>query len=149
MGVWLIACWLPKKKRPPSGVNTSGAVSRPATSTGSGTISTSTSLHWRYNGRNSVSNHQPDDCLFSRLFRRKSKETSKLRVTGLCAGNSPGTGKFPAQMAGYAENVSIWWRHHDFRLICTCHRECPPNPCRWWPCFVHLHGPLHLYIPQY
>ena len=23
------------------------------------------------------------------------------------------TGEFPAQMASYAENVSIWWRHHD------------------------------------
>ena len=22
------------------------------------------------------------------------------------------TGEFPAQMASYAENVSIWWRHH-------------------------------------
>ena len=41
-----------------------------------------------------------------------SKKTSKLRVTGLCAGNSPGTSEFPAQMASYAENVSIWWRHH-------------------------------------
>ena len=28
-------------------------------------------------------------------------------------GNSPGTGEFPAQMASNAENVSIWWRHHD------------------------------------
>ena len=27
------------------------------------------------------------------------KNPSKLRVTGLCAGNSPGTGEFPAQMA--------------------------------------------------
>ena len=51
-------------------------------------------------------------CLLNRLFRRKSKKTSKLRVTGLCAGNSPGTGEFPAQMASDAENVSIWWRHH-------------------------------------
>ena len=25
---------------------------------------------------------------------------------------SLGTGEFPAQMASYAENVSIWWRHH-------------------------------------
>ena len=40
-------------------------------------------------------------------------KTSKLRVTGLCAGNSLGTGEFPAQMASNAENVSIWWRHHD------------------------------------
>ena len=39
--------------------------------------------------------------------------TSKLRATGLCAGNSPGTGEFPAQRASNAENVSIWWRHHD------------------------------------
>ena len=47
-------------------------------------------LRWRQNGRYSVSNHQPHDCLFNRLFRRRSKKTSKLRVTGLCAGNSPG-----------------------------------------------------------
>ena len=33
-------------------------------------------------------------------------------VTGLCAGNSPGTGEFPAQMVNNAENVSIWLRHH-------------------------------------
>ena len=46
------------------------------------------------------------------VFRRRSKKTSKLRVTGLCAGNSPGTGEFPAQMASNTENVSIWWRHH-------------------------------------
>ena len=39
-------------------------------------------------------------------------ETSKLRVTGLCAVNSPVTGEFPAQMASNAENVSIWCRHH-------------------------------------
>ena len=44
------------------------------------------------------------------------KKTSKLRVTGLCVGNSPGTGEFPAQMASNAENVSIWWRHHDKAL---------------------------------
>ena len=42
-----------------------------------------------------------------------SKKTSKLRVTGLCVGNSPVTGEFPAQRASNAENVSISWRHHD------------------------------------
>ena len=31
------------------------------------------------------------------------RKTLKLRVTGLCAGNSPGTGEFPAQMASNAE----------------------------------------------
>ena len=70
------------------------------------------SLQWRHNGRDSVSNHQPHDCLLNRLFRRRSKKTLNLRVTGLCAGNSPETGEFPAQMASNAENVSIWWRHH-------------------------------------
>ena len=69
-------------------------------------------LQWCHNGCDSISNHQPYHCLLNLLFRRRSKETSKLRVTGLCEGNSPGTGEFPAQMASYAENVSIWWRHH-------------------------------------
>ena len=55
------------------------------------------SLQWRHNGSDSVSNHQPRECLLSRLIMRRSKKTSKLRVTGLCAGNSPETGEFPAQ----------------------------------------------------
>ena len=69
-------------------------------------------LLWRHNERDSVSNHQRLYCLLKRLFRRRSKITSKLRVTGLCAWNSPGTGEFPAQKASNAENVFIWWRHH-------------------------------------
>ena len=28
--------------------------------------------------------------------------------------NSPVTSEFPIQMASNAENVSIWWRHHEF-----------------------------------
>ena len=71
-----------------------------------------TSLLWRHNDRGGVSDHQPHDCLLNRLFRRRSKKTSKLRVTGLCVGNSPGTGEFPAQRASNSENASIWWRHH-------------------------------------
>ena len=70
-----------------------------------------TTLQWRHNGCNGVSNH-------SRLFtlpfgQAQIKFTLKLRITGLCAGNSPVTGEFPAQMASNAENVSIWWRHHE------------------------------------
>ena len=52
-------------------------------------------------------------CLLNRLFRRRLKKTSKPRVTGLCAANSPVTGEFPALMTSYAEDVSIWWRHHE------------------------------------
>ena len=73
---------------------------------------TRNSLQWRHNGLDGVSNHQPHHCLLNRLFGCRSKKTPKPRVTGLCAGNSPGTVEFPAQMASNAENVSIWWRHH-------------------------------------
>ena len=69
-------------------------------------------LQRRYNERDGDSNHQPHDCLLKILFRRRSKETSKLRVTGLCEGDSPVTDEFPAQKASNAENASIWWRHH-------------------------------------
>ena len=107
-------------------------------------------LRWRHNGPDSVSNHQPHHCLLNCLFRHRSKKTSKLRVTGLCAGNSPGTGEFPAQMASNAENVSIWWRHH---VSNGCHatwpitdRLIPPSlPCQfcthrsvWWHFCVRL-----------
>ena len=47
-------------------------------------------LLWRHNENDSVSYHQPRGCLLNRLFIRRSKKTSKLRVTGLCVGNSPG-----------------------------------------------------------
>ena len=73
-------------------------------------------LHWNHNGRDGVSNHHPYDCLLNRLFRGRWKKTSKHRVTGLCEWNSPVIGEFPAQRSSNAENVSIWWRHHDFRI---------------------------------
>ena len=49
----------------------------------------------------------------------EQRKHQKLHVTGLCAGNSPGTGEFPPQMASNLENVSIWWRHHE--------SSCPDN----------------------
>ena len=61
------------------------------------------SLQWRHNERDGVWNHQPHDCLLTLYSRRRSKKTSKLRVTGFCKGNSPVTGKFPAQRASNAE----------------------------------------------
>ena len=70
-------------------------------------------LWWCHNERNGVSNHQPHDCLLKRLFRCRSKKTSKLHITGLCEGNPMVTDEFPAQRASNAENASIWWLHHD------------------------------------
>ena len=97
------------------------------------------SLRWRHNERDSVSNHQPNDCLLNRLFRRRSKKTSKLRVTGLCLGNSPGTG----QMASNAENVSIWWRHHAWRcwlrLTDSWWRHQMETFPRYWPFVRGIH----------
>ena len=86
-------------------------------------------LQWRHNGRDGVLNHQPHHCLLNRVFRRNSKKSPKLRVTGFCAGNSPVTGEFPAQMASNADNVSIWWRHHVWLIS---DRE-PWQLCLWLP----------------
>ena len=81
----------------------------PTIRTGNG----ATTVLWRHNEHDGVSNLQPRDCLLNHVFMRVSKKTSNLRVTCLCAGNSPVTGEFPAQRASNAENLIIWWRHHD------------------------------------
>ena len=77
-------------------------------------------LQWYHNARGSVSNHQRLHRLLNCWFRRTSKKTPKLRVTGLCAGNSPVTGEFPHKRL-VTRNVSIWWRHH----------VCNPSNCPW------------------
>ena len=50
---------------------------------------------------------------YSTVYSEEDKKTSKLRATGLCAGNSLMACELPAQRASNAENVSVWWRHHD------------------------------------
>ena len=70
-----------------------------------------------------VSNHWRLKCLPNRLFRHRSKKTSKLSITGVCEGNSPMTGKFPAQRASKAENASIWWCCMFF-VQCISLKEC-------------------------
>ena len=105
-------------------------------------------LQWRHNESDGVSNHQPHDCLFNSLFRRRSKKISKLHVTGCCDGNSPVTSEFPAQRASYAENVSIWWHHHDIehhRKTCSQSQGLNTNTCwfflfRWYTTFPKLRG---------
>ena len=92
----------------------------------------------RPNGRHGVSNHQPLDCLHNRLSRRRSKKTSKLRVTGLCAGNSPMTGVFPAQRASNAENVSIWRCLHGLGLYYPYFILASPTKYQHSSKFTHL-----------
>ena len=94
-------------------------------------------LQWRYNEHNGVSNHRPYDCLLNRLFRCRSKKTQKLCVIGLCDGNSPVTGELHAQRASNAENVSIWWRHHE------CLEEPNHYTIQYWLLIVRFYG-IHL-----
>ena len=54
--------------------------------------------------------------VYSTVYSGADKKKSRLRVTGLCAGNSPVTGEFPAQKASNAEKVSMWLRHHERNL---------------------------------
>ena len=51
--------------------------------------------------------------VYSDADQRKHQSSASL---ALC-GEFTGTGEFPAQRANYAENVSIWWRHHGTGTI--------------------------------
>ena len=73
------------------------------------------SLHRRHRERNGVSNHRRLDCLLHRLFRRRSKKTSKLRVTGVCEGNPSVTDGFPHKGPVTRKMFSFdEWRHYDY-----------------------------------
>ena len=51
--------------------------------------------------------------VYSDAGQRKHKSSASLAfVQGIHR-----DGEFPAQMASYAENVSIWWRHHDLDAV--------------------------------
>ena len=74
-------------------------------------------LQWRHNDRDCVSNHQRLDCLLTRLFRRRSKKTPTLRVTGLCVRgihrwpvNSPHRGPVTRKMFPFDDVIMLHWR---------------------------------------
>ena len=88
-------------------------------------------LEWCHNKRDSVWYHRRFDCLPNRLFRRRSKKISKLRVTGLCEGNPAVTGGFPLQRASNAENfhfmTSSWYRSKYKGVLTLIFVCCQPN----------------------
>ena len=47
--------------------------------------------------------------VYSDTVQRKHQSSASLAFAGI----SSGTGEFPAQMDSNAENVSIWWHHHE------------------------------------
>ena len=71
-------------------------------------------LRWRHNGCDSVSNHQPYDCLLNHLFRRRSKKTSKLRVASFYVGihqgpvNSPHKWPVTRKMFLFDDVIMTW-----------------------------------------
>ena len=70
-------------------------------------------LQWRHNDRHGVSNNQPHDCLLNGLFRRKSKKTSELRITGFVKGihrwpvNSPQPEPVTRKMFSFDDVIMI------------------------------------------
>ena len=88
-------------------------------------------LRWRHNDHDGVSNHQPRGCLLNRLFRRRSKKTSKLRVTGLCVGNSPGPANSPhkgpvtRKMLPFDDVIMRWVCFINFLPFVWIPREAP------------------------
>ena len=101
-------------------------------------------LQWRHNGHDGVSNHQPHHGLLNRLFRHRTKKTSKPRVTGLCEGNSPVTGELPAQRASNAEMFPLDYvimnvQNSGLRCHCTIVLRWGPYKSTlvqvkaWWP----------------
>ena len=90
-----------------------------------------TSLQWRHIRHDGVWNHQPQDCLLNRLFRRRSKKTSKLLVTGFVRGihrwpvNSPHKGPVTRKMFPFDDVILYWtWKcHHFMKKIVTAEPE--------------------------
>ena len=78
-------------------------------------------LQWHNNEHDGISNHWRLDCLLNRLFRRRSKKTSKLHVTCLCKGNSSVTSEFTSQRVSNMENVSIIGCHHVCQVLMANH----------------------------
>ena len=76
---------------------------------------------------------------YSTVYLSADKKTSKLRVTGHCAGDSPGTGEFPAQRASNAGNFSTWWRHHGREsLVCYVKDVSRQNQFGWDIKCIHV-----------
>ena len=75
-------------------------------------------LQWCHNGCDRVLNHWHLDCLLNRLFRHRSKKTSKLCVKSLCEGihqwpvDSPHKGPVTRKMFQFDDTIMHcyqWW----------------------------------------
>ena len=91
-------------------------------------------LQWRHDEHDVISNPQPHDCLLNRLFRQRSKKTSKLRISGFVWGihqwpvNSPHKGPVTRKMLPFDDinmpnvvrNNWRWEIHFKWSCIYIC-----------------------------
>ena len=91
------------------------------------------SLQSRHNEHDGISNHQPHDCKLNHLLRRRSKKTSKLRITGRWDGNSLATGEFPAQMPVTQKTFHLMMSLWCFVVI-NAHCQCISTACCLMDC---------------
>ena len=79
------------------------------------------SLRWRRNGRDSVSNHEPPNCLLNRSFRRRSKKTSNsaslVFVRGIHRGPVNSPHKWPVTPKCFHLMTSSWWQRNLYHLL--------------------------------
>ena len=95
------------------------------------TITIVTSLQKRHNERDGVSNHQPRECLLNSLIRCRSKKTSKLRVTGLCAGNLPHKGPVTRKMFPFDDVIMFSFTTRLISIYTDCLSwSCALTNCR-------------------
>ena len=97
-------------------------------------------IRWSFQHYNDVimsamASQSPASRLFTQSFiRAQIKGNIKApRHWPLC-GEFTGTGEFPAQRASNAENVSIWWRHHECGSPTACSvsvQGCHESTERW------------------
>ena len=92
-----------------------------------GNIAKSRHLPWHYNDviMGAIASKITSlTIIYSTVYSSESKGNIKAPRHWPLWGISPETDQLPAQMASNAENVSIWWRHHDFcRNICRSHYQ--------------------------
>ena len=97
-----------------------------------------------------ASNHQPHDCLLNRLFGRRWKKTSKLRVTGRCAGNSPGPVNSPHKRPVTREMFpfdDVIMFNHENALKCLQNvGRIQTLVCQWCVYFYILFISLYIYM---
>ena len=97
-------------------------------------------LQWRHNGRDGVSNLWRFDYLLNRLFRHRSKKTSKLHVTVRWPVNSPHKGPVTWKMFPFDDAImyrgrkkfdddafikdvsSVPFMPGEYLMMCTTHR---------------------------